>query len=874
MILKGGGIKKWLAMVAGVLLILGAIIYGNKIGVSADDNDTDFLANIQDKPDLNDPTIIRLPEKYSRDDVQKAVNNLAQISTKSLSSKDKEISDYIRMQENKIAKNLPLKSGTKDKPVMNDLVFRVADSKSQFITPTLANNKAATKVVEDNFEFDPTVTEVEKNMMIQAYPVIESIYGPRQNTRKITVFKNINLGRAWYSGNHIELENHTSKDTAIHELVHAFRGYRTLNSLWEEGSAVFITTYVEKQMNLPTDELNGTLWGYEMNYENLPSTYNSDIWGNAWGSSTPYNYGSMILDKIAMEDIGFFKKFNQRLFSAANSPSRATVLKMAIASISTIEGESSAKWFSHQYPYLEYFNLNAPGTELYYSDIADTIQKGYYCWGEAECDFNFSINTSYDISSADFDVRFLDSNKNVLVDSSDFESRRYSTKKIYKTYKQLADGYKKYQGLIYVEVTPTSNPSNQQLFSFLKSDDKEFGSNDVFIYSKIGNIAVFERSDGSNRTAVEKTNDYFSLGADWINLAGKYKVTIYNKKAKCTSANLLDCLGIKRDEKYFNKAEMGDYYTFYLKLEEKNDCGIAISDIKPLNRSISLNSTTNNKCGQVISLNNAPIYRFWGTSFQPVMTGLVRDKIYKYQINYASDTSKILSKSGRVRTGNYLDFRLLKSQSFGDPLNNNFYQRLTFSSAYDPASLNFTLPMPSDSFDSQFTIKQVSDKVLDIIPSHTYNNYNYQINSLNMVKDTHGNPLFSFDWRLASFHTPMNPLGAENPTFTLGKEIYSPNDQIIISKNFISRELTDRLSEISLFREPEKGECQPDSITCGRVELSVSIVNDQIVIIPQQPMISGKNYWISLPIVVDDSNNIVFDDYDYGGGQFLGFRVN
>ena len=419
---------KVLLILAGILILLlaGILVYRAKFSAdSVDQNDTSFLDNMEDKPNLNDPTIIRLPSSYSKEDIQKALNNSTVTGIKGLTSvNDKEIANYISSQAEKTAKSLPLNSGTKDKPAMNDIVFRIANSSGEIISP-ISFKKNTIKSVDDNFNFDSSVPQIERDIMLKVYPLIEAVYGPRQNTDRINVFHDASLDRGYYLsfGNQIHLDNAFRNDEPIHELVHAFHGYRCLNSLWEEGSAVLISTKVQKQMQLPGDEYSIVQMGYyNFGFENLPSVFDRDLWNNAWNpwsENLPYIYGSMIQEKIFMEDSDFFRKFNQKIYAGNASPSRGAVLKAAIQSVATIEGESSASWFSHQYPYID--NINRVGSETYFNTIANTFQKGYECntgggigapakggSGGSECGFGFDIRADYNIDNSDFDVRFLD----------------------------------------------------------------------------------------------------------------------------------------------------------------------------------------------------------------------------------------------------------------------------------------------------------------------------------------------------------------------------------------------------------------------------------------------------------------------------------
>jgi hypothetical protein len=884
---------KWLLAIASVFLIAGGAfyIYSSKILADVNASDTSFLNGLQDKPNLNDPTLLRLPSNFSQADIKSALTNQAAgASTKGLSTKDIQVTSYIKAQEDKIARSLPLQVGTKEKPAMNDLVFRVADSSGTIITPSQVT---ATKIrtVADNFSFDPTVTQKEKDLLIQAYPIIQSVYGPRQNTEKIKVFHDVTLERGDYDSpdNTINLDRDNRTDEPIHELVHAFHGYKCLNSLWEEGFAVFMTTYVEKQMNLPTDEYYLTQLGYSLNFENLPSTYDTDLLYNAWQpwlTNLPYMYGSMILEKISLEDMGFFKKFNQQLYAASN-PSESAVVKMAINSVATIEGQDSWLWFSHQYPYIDFYQDQSPAPETYFSDLGGTVSHGYDCGGigvgsapkggvgGSTCSFVFTMRASYEIGSGDFNVRFLDDKGNVLVDTPNIDTNDKWGNNVTKIYNNPSDLYKNYQGLVLVEVTPTSNPSNQQTFSFLKTDE-QIGAKNIYVYSKTGNIAVFSgqsngttKSNGMNKIAVAKANGYFSVNAVSVQGAGKYKVEIYNKKAGCTSANLLDCLGTKTDEQFFNKGDLGKYYSDFINIGLSNNCSPASPQIKSLNRSLSFSLTTGINCGQVVGLNRVPLYRSWGSATSIILQNLARNRNYRYQVSYSSDLSKTIMQLGTAATSSYTDFKLLSSKSYGSPSNNSFYQRLTFSNAYDPGSVK--LALSNELGDVTFTVRKVDDKTFDLVPVNTYNNSNYYVENLNLVTDTHGNPLCNFAWDMQTFSTPINPLNSPALKLSVGSSTYHAADSIIINKNFASVDLLSKLSDIKLFKELDGSDCQQGFTgVCGLVDTSISIVNNQIVVKPKQPLLFGKNYYFSIPVVVDDANNLISSEKE----NQLSFSVN
>ena len=175
--------------------------------------------------------------------------------------------------------------------------------------------------------------------------------------------------------------------------------------------------------------------------------------------------------------------------------------------------------------------------------------------------------------------------------------------------------------------------------------------------------------------------------------------------------------------------------------------------------------------------------------------------------------------------------------------------------------------------ESKFSIRKVNNNTFDIIPEHTYNNANYYLSGLGLATDTYGNPLYQFNWDMCSFSTPLNPAGGTKPTFVLDKSTYRPAESIIVKPNFTSKDLKTKLSEIKLYRETEVGECQTEIEICGFIEMTASVGSNQISIKPTEPMIAGRRYWLIMPILVDDNNNLVYDG-DYEMNIVLPFVIN
>ena len=387
----------------------------------------------------------------------------------------------------------------------------------------------------------------------------------------------------------------------------------------------------------------------------------------------------------------------------------------------------------------------------------------------------------------------------------------------------------------------------------------------MFVASRAGNVAVFSTADGQNRTAVQKTNGYFSIKADWMHEYGKYKVELYNKRAKCSSQNLIECLGNKLDEKYFNKGNLGQYYSYYLDFGDSSSCGGTISSVLPLNRSFSLSSSTSTNCGHIVSLNQVPIYRSWGKNFNPTINNLAINRAYRYQVYFASNINKQAKKTGSVTTTSFPAFKIISSQSFGEPSNGTFYQRFTFNQAYKPESLNLVLTDLMSNFDRDntiaFQIRQVNPSTFDLIPNHAYNNDTYFVDGVSWIKDLHGNPLVGFSYDFEIFETALNPASLEAPKFSLEKDNYLPSDKIRVDLNFSSVDLSSKLEKILLYNECVSEEC--NGPLNNKVEISVSVEGRQIVISPSTSLLSGSHYRIYLPDVVDDNNNIVSQEKSY-----------
>lgn len=865
--------KKFWIIGSVVLLIIAAVVVYLKYysSIFADEVPADYFESLAQQS-ANDPTIIKLPEKYSKDAIQKALDANAKITSKSVSTMNAEQNEIIKEIRNQakktvnrieanwqvISKNTPESKKT-PKDFRPDSLITIADSNGEPVIPSVTPSSVKAASVADNFVFDATVSDKLKGLFIDAYPKLVEAYGPMSDDRPVKVFYDADLGRSYCNtwGKEIHIGGMWGGDnpaTVTHELAHAFHGRYSLDSLWEEGMASDITSVVG------AGYYDVAAGGYTLeSLVNFPSYQEKDR-NSAWMSVFPYQFGARTFNKFYLEDKDFYKKFNVELYKTVPKYSAHTPQKLIniIASkiAKTVEGEPTAGWFSHQYPFVE---MDEQGQEMTNID-----GSGYLFDGDSYTDLIKIFGRDFSQSS-DFDVNYYDARGEILLNKDDFLTMVKFKCGIIKKIVKGGPNFKKYQeytGQITVKYNSIHTPENVHQQIIVKSKDRDYGFH--VIGNDGSNIAKFTNIGSGESKYTESENQLYSFDNSLRKEDGRYLIQTYSKKAKC-SGELSTCLGNKITEKKYNTSSYVSRNLIII--GEKNQCAPSIDGVKPLNRGYSYNSRSGIDCGHTLLFGGAPIKRAWGKEYKFNVLNLQPNKKYSFSDFSASNTSKIFAKSSVANTLSGPDFQLLSVASSGNPAKNNFRRRFIFSGAIDTKSVNIKMwrdygMYSGDSSEIKSRIEYSSDKkILNIIPEKSYNNADYNVSGLQDITDQLGNPIYKFNYDHQWFTTPVNPVGAEKPTYSLEKDKIGEGENIVVKLNFVSSELASVLGDIKLYQNVScysgtKGG-GPDSDDCRLVSINPTLSGNTIIIPQTNKFGYNLIHYLSLPTVIDNNNNVV-----------------
>lgn len=690
--------KATLILVIFVALFLcagGFWLYQSKFKSKADTvvatDNLKLLANLSVNNGESSGTVIKLSDKFTDDQISTALSGSV---TRSAGSDA--ILQEIRQKAKDLA-NQPVKGQSTirsagQEKFVGDLIIDVRNSKGERIAP-LATRAVDPKpaTVADNFDFDASLSPTARQIFIDVYPKIEAIYGQRSSNKKIKVLYDTDLNRSYFnpSVNEIHIANGQDSIFVItHELTHAFHGNYCLISVWEEGMAQTVAFYI--------NNLSSSSSRYEIGNTPQDDFVNMD---NPMISGRPYMVGQDIIEKLFTEDKNFFKKFNSVLYQQPVSAIRNFVSPIAIASqvLPSIEGQTSANWFSHQYALIpvnsNYSNQSSTysfetsglgdlifGANLLPSDTKSLNIKGFGSANELKFECDQSVNSEY---------------TRIIVSSSSCS----------KPYQDLS-----YSGLMKFVITINGNASKSfSFYAFVGTQNLSapiFGtvvSNINPVWARVTNI------DNGWKTFADFKNKGFYIADPKGSVPGRYKI------------DLMDSAGKTLKTQYFNK-RASSYEVQVLDLP--NDCSLKDWQVQVARGGINGLANLNKACFNTLSLNGVPIERGLAVNYKTSIKGLAGEQAYNLGLNYTNALGNTGSVNKAITT--LALFKIVKQEIIGVPSQHNFKLRLTFNDILNMDS-------PDSNFKDLITgayislnVVKINDLVYDFVPqqdmadSHDY----------------------------------------------------------------------------------------------------------------------------------------------------------
>ncbi|OGD62062.1 hypothetical protein A2215_00435 [Candidatus Berkelbacteria bacterium RIFOXYA2_FULL_43_10] len=845
-------------------LTFGSGIYIYLAKFSADEASDDLIEDLQERPNLDDPTIIRMPAKYTYDQLASA----GEISETIKSATDNEIIGEAHNRISEAAKNAPplsVKDENGEEQYL-DIVFMVADSKGQIVQPESAEESISSAgSVEDNFVFDASVPEEVKVFFIEAYPKIGEVYGPRADADPIKVFFDDSFSRPYYNSyNHeIHLGKSRSQSTVIHETVHAFHHHFCTIGSWEEGMAVKVTQLVMDKLSEDYSNSSSLIEsGYrEAESSNMPDVDRGDVVNNAWDSIIAYQYGSRIMDQLYYADNNFFKAFNSRLYKHKNYWQNSQLVKIAARSTNAeIEGKKVVDWFSEQNAlisfYTSYPHYEKP--EMFYV-WSITLDSSYY--RSSDDTIEFGITANYRLRGSGFTTIITYPDGRIIAREESCRDISKGDFHVNKECKASSADYVEYDGVINIEVVPTDNPENKKIVKFVKSGTS---SNDMLIKDESdGSLVKLSKISTGENKLVEIKNGYFRIPNEtWVTDMGDFKLEEFKKKSNC-SGDLSSCLGTKIYERSFHKP-MNTYQGTFLSTQSGNKCSPKANDVEATNHSLRLTAKSAIDCNSVFRINNIPLYRYWGKEVKYEARDLRRGTKYNYGLSFASARSIIKKIQGDFTTTNYPDLILLKVENSGSIADNTFSSKLTFNVPLNAESVKNLKYCEEGMEERCWGTKQIlpNKKTVVLKPmKKLYNNNYYYIDGIYEVRDKHNYPVYRVNWQDLSFEAPVNPEGAEKPEFNINKDVFGTSENIILTKNFSSKDISNKLGQFKIIYWDENSGLEREIAT------TASLQGNKIVVNPNEDLIVDNNYGLVTPYeLVDDNNNKV-------PAQYFGFTI-
>ncbi|MFA7253332.1 MAG: carboxypeptidase regulatory-like domain-containing protein [Patescibacteria group bacterium] len=705
-----------------IILAVGGYFISQKVRFSADSQIASKSTLINQSPD--DLPVIKLD--YSKSEIELALSdyqNTRLNNLSSLSQKDKDILAEIDKRKSELF------------AINKETLFLIKDKNDSTVSTSIQANNTTTVATTrsmlsstpiSNFDFDSQLSNQEKQVLIDAYPKIENVYGRRSTTVPIKVLRST-CSRSYFSAfiNEITICDSQSDNAKVltHELIHAFHNEFVMPALFEEGMTEFVTELV---INNFTEMVTNGLSRYEINnvpysnMENVNNANSSDI--------SPYYIGGSIFAKLYLEDNNFFIKFNSKLYSQDISSdflqtTETSRLSIIASILTSVENININDWLSNQFAFASYndkYRYPIPFSVSNIDRIIDNEITG----------LRFKVLANEPNNLQNLSMEIFDQNNNLLTRcdrayqavNSDFDIKPSNCSKPIDT---------DYQGVLKIKIVWNDNPDNtftEYMPSLPSQDIQDYGIiGYLAITDKLGAYARLENIDTGIKEDIQVNNGLFLSKTDNSKKQGRYKVAIYDKNGQVLA------------EKYFNKL-VGSYSVRMINLA--NNCKLNSTQYNNESASADFSNDSKQACSISWMVNGLPIQRAYvtGNSLLLAAKDLMPQKEYNSKISITNGYGYSISQADKfVSIGAFLIVRMenIKTSS------GIFSRRLYFSHKPDVSSvtnLKFAQKTPDGgSMYLPTTVNKVNDTTYDITTSQNLSDsLTYTIENLRSLVDVDG----------------------------------------------------------------------------------------------------------------------------------------
>lgn len=871
--------KNKIIFVSVLTLLLSSGFFFNKLYYEASTASTVNFDSIKNVTDMtaepsSDGTII-LSSVYTPADIQRAIkSNTTYVSSAEsrpavLGGADKAIIDEIKnkaiIEANRVGANKAIENLTNKQEVQkfNDTIIRIDGLESTTDFPHYGPEDPGIippERIPEQFEFDTSIDPGEYNFFYTIYDKIQNVYGQRFDIRKIRISNNPSGGASFYIPATCEIKFNSangsllgSPSLVIHELTHAFHGdYLGPSPLWEEGMATVISEILDSGN---TDDLLS-----RSEYTNLSFINDEFI--------DPYSWGAMTFYQLYIADKEYFIKYNKLYYQNKIRTNLDSIITTATVT-PYVENELTLIWFSHQYAFIP---SNQLSSEYAYVESSNLISDH----------FNLIIGATDNVTS--INVKVYDNLNNLFFSFNTSESLSGYSNKYYHVSESDVTGLINFNKLINYNgnlkiVLMANNNEGKKVIQYLPKI-KNYDPNASIIGSVMGpgdSVSVVNL-DTNKSTLANISNGIFLVTNPEFKIQGRYRADVYqNQSYGCIGAfvdrsaaapslamtSATKCIYTKKVKiasHFINKNYTTGAYRTIIQTSE-NKCKLQITGTSAFNNSIKISTHTEDFCGQVISINGVPVRRDWGTNSAFDILNLEKNVKYQYKLNY-TDFVRQYSKTGSITTLNNPELIITDIKNTGDPSQQNFVRTYSFNLPISPESINNVSLHQYDemwSSDPDGVEKNIVGQTLNISTPFIYNNADYYVEGLEKITNLSGNPIVGLKYGDSIFHTPLSP-GTLAPGYEIAKTTLSENEEITLTTNFLSKNLTSE--KVLLFKNRPNKECvaREDGsydLECFKSLTETTINSNTIKTRLKESMLYNSNYYIQILPLVDDKNNYV-----------------